>query len=139
MKRPIGLLGVCSLFLLSACVDNGEVKMKQENPGKRCDHAQVETFTVKISAAKDKRKKPKVDKETIHACFEDDIVFEGNIDEFTISFKDDSPFDEDLKASRGKAKGKVKAKPRGKPVTYKYDVIIPGYPVLDPRIIIYTR
>jgi len=113
--------------------------MDKEKSSKRCDHAQPKSFTVKITAGKDKGKPPKVDKETIVACLDDDIAFEGDVDDFTISFKEGSPFEENLKSKRGKAKGKVKADPKGKTVTYKYDVVVPGYPVLDPRIIIRSR
>lgn len=133
------VLGISWMLVLSACSDNGGGKMKDKDTGERCDHAQVKSFTVKISAGKDKGKPPKVDKETIVACLEDDIVFEGDVEDFTIAFKKGSPFEGDLKSKQGKAKGKVKADPKGKTVTYKYDVIVPGYPVLDPKIIIRAR
>ncbi len=124
------LLGISSMFALSGCGSNNSV---------RCDHAQPQEFTVKITAAEDKTKRPRVDKETVVACFQDDIIFAGNVDDFSISFKHHSPFEKELKSSRGKAIGKVNVDPKGKAIKYKYDVVIPGYPVLDPNIIIRTR
>ena len=101
----------------------------------KCDHTQPKVFTVKISAGKDKAKPPKVDKEKVVACFEDDIVFKCDESDFKIVFQGDSPFEKNLNSVKGKAKGKVKVNPKGGPV-YKYDVEVPGYPVLDPIIII---
>ncbi len=130
------VLGVSLMLSVWACANNNG-----KDSSARCDHKEPKTFNVKITAGKDQSKPPKVDKETIVACSEDDIVFEGDVDDFTISFNEDqgSPFGQNLHSSKGKARGKVKVNPKEKAVTYKYDVNVPGHPVLDPRIVISPR
>ena len=128
------VLGVSLMLSVWACANNNG-----NDPSARCDHKEPKTFNVKITAGKDQRKPPRVDKETIVACFEDDIVFEGDVDDFTIVFKEGSPFEKkEISALRGMAKGKVKVNPgrKSKPVVYKYGVKVPDYPALDPKIII---
>ena len=124
-----GLL--CTLAIMPGCAK------KDMN---RCDHAEPQIFTVKISVTGNKNDKPKVDKETVTACYKDDIVFEGNVDDFSIVFKEGTPFKgKSLGSMRGRAIGKVEVNPGNKPSRYKYDVVVPGYPVLDPYIIIRTK
>ena len=123
-----GLL--CALLTMPGCA-------KKEMD--RCDHTEPQVFKVKITVSGNKNEKPKVDKETVHACHQDDIVFEGNVDDFSIVFKEESPFKKNLGSMRGKAIGKVEVSPSKKPLKYKYDVVVPGYPVLDPFIIIRTK
>lgn len=137
MLMKFTLLGVSLMLSVWACANNN---------GNRCDHKDPKTFDVKVTVGKDKSKKPRVDKKTIVACFEDDIVFQGEREEdgegevsFEILFKDKSPFEGNLNSSKGKASGKVKANPRGKQVVFKYNVKVPGYPELDPRIVISPR
>lgn len=141
------VLGMSLMLSVWACANNDG-----KDSSARCDHKEPKTFNVKIIAGKDQSKPPRVDKETIVACFEDDIVFELDEDDivfegdkddlgFTILFKKDSPFGQNLRSSRGKAKAKAKvtADPKDKSVAYKYGVKVPGYPELDPRIIISPR
>ncbi len=136
------VLGMSLMLSVWACANNDG-----KDPSARCDHADPKTFNVKVIVGKDQSKKPRVDKETIVACFDDDIVFDGEREEngegevnFEILFKNDSPFEKNLNSSKGRANGKVKANPtRGKQVVYKYGVKVPGYPELDPRIVIAPR
>ena len=141
MLMKFTVLGVSLMLSVWACANNNG-----NDPSARCDHKEPKTFNVKVIVGKDQSKKPRVDKKTVVACFDDDIVFDGEREEggeeevnFEILFKNDSPFEKNLSSSRGKANGKVKANPRGKQVVYEYGVKVPGYPELDPKIVIAPR
>ena len=110
-----------------------------KNNIQRCDHSEPQTFDVVITVDQAKQGKPRVDKETVVACYQDEIVFSANVDDFSIEFKDESPFGKNLGAVQGKAKGKVNVNPTGAARQFKYDVAVPGHPRLDPFIIIRTR
>ena len=128
-------LFISSGAILALATVTGCAKMEMA----QCDHDESQIFKVKITVSENKKEKPKVDKETVVACHQDEIVFEGNVNDFSIEFKEGSPFKKNLGSMRGKAIGKVAVNPNKKSVRYKYDVVVPGYPTLDPYIIIRTR
>lgn len=134
LLMKFGVLGISLMLSVWACANI------DGNNSARCDHAKPKTFTIKVIAGNDRSKEPKVNKEEVKACFEDDIVFEGvDTEDFVILFEKGSPFEQNLRASKGKAKGKVKVDPKDKAEEFKYFVIVPGQPALDPRIIITPR
>ena len=131
-------LGIALMLSVWACANN------DGNNSARCDHAKSKTHVVKVTLDEDTGKPPRVDKDYVVACFEDEIVFEAKGDaDFSIKFKrGGSPFGKDLGSSRGKAPGKVIVNPKDDPKFFKYDVVdnaVPKRPVLDPRIIIVPR
>ena len=132
IRKAFVVLGAASILVISGCGG----KVIHSNNIVRCDHAQPKTFTVRISVSKDTTKEPKVRPESIVACFADDILFEtvGSEFNFKVTFENASPFEKNLKSSKGKVKAKVKVKPRGDEEGFKYDVIVPGYPPRDPWI-----
>ncbi len=135
MKILMGLVavGITSTLVLSGCAGKGG------GGDARCDHAQPKIIKIKITAGRDKSKVPAVDKKTVVACYQDSIVFNSDVDNFSIEFKSGSPFKQNLNSMHGKAQGLVKANPKSESVKYKYDVVVPGYPVLDPWIRIVPR
>ena len=134
LLMKFAVLGISLMLSVWACANNNG------NNSARCDHAKPKTFVIKIIAGNDRSKEPKVNKEKVKACYEDDIVFEGvDTEDFVILFEEGSPFEQNLRSSKGKAKGRVKVNPKDEPAEFKYFVIVPGYPALDPRIIITPR
>ena len=110
-------LGISLMLSVWACANI------QGNNSARCDHAKPKTHVVKVTLDEDTSKPPRVDKEYVVACFEDEIVFEAKGDaDFSIKFKrGNNPFGEDLGSSRGRAKGKVKVAPENCAESFKYD------------------
>ena len=138
MLMKFSLLAAVLTLTVGGCA-----KHKEINTSGFCDHPKEKPATVEVAIVGE-REKLKADPPIIIACNGDDIDFKAvNLKgEFEILFKqDDSPFKKNLKSSKGSVKEKVVINPtrRQGPVFIKYDVKVPGYELLDPKIIITPR
>ncbi len=135
-KSPTYLLmGLIAVFALGGCATG-----KQQNFNEflsKCP-PQPRQFSVKVLISNGQ---PMVKPDTVVACPSDDIIFKsvGKPLDFKIEFDRVSPFKGNLSARKGVAKGKVTVRPDSDLAGFKYNVVVPGYPDLDPLIIIKRR